>query len=138
MTALRFSLDDSILVMGGGCGASVSVHRVAPLCFQRYSIPGGKRNDNLSSAAVSTDFVALVTGTRVVVQRHSGEEVVDIDTGEQITCNLDSAIVALRPTEGDVAVTLSMKSVASYKLQSGALNWQKAVDGHGVGRLRVF
>ena len=136
MTALRFSLDDSILVMGGGCVASVSVHRVAPLCFQRYSIPGGKRNDNLSSAAVSTDFVALVTSTRVVVQRHSGEEVVD--TGEQITCNLDSAIVALRPTEGDVAVTLSMKSVASYKLQSGALNWQKAVDGHGGGRLRVM
>ena len=123
MAVLTFSLDDARLVMGGACCATVSVHQVLPLRVRKFSILGGG-NNNLGSAAVSTNCVALVDGTRVVVQRHSGEEMADIDCGEPIACNFMIAPVALRPTEEHVTVVLSSKSVVAYELQSSTLAWQ--------------
>jgi WD40 repeat protein len=136
MTALAFSLDDCSLVMGGAQGATVSIHRVTPWRVGKYSIPGANRSDNLTSAAVSANFVALVAGTRVVVQRHTGEEVADVDTGEPIQSCLILRPVTLRPTEEDVAVALKNYSVASYKLETGALNWHNSNLGDYVCSIR--
>ena len=73
--------------------------------------------------------LALVAGARVVVQRHNGDEVADIDTGEPICSNCTMRPVALRPFGSHVAVVLNTKTVAVYDYQSGKQAYQ--IDGLG-------
>eukprot|EP01046_Picozoa_sp_COSAG06_P024512 COSAG06_NODE_2001_length_7869_cov_25.334363_2_plen_1036_part_00 len=112
MLVLSFSEDDSRLAIGGGTCASVAVHQLAALRPLRFAVPGN--SENLTSAAVSAEHVALACGSRVVIQLHSGEDVADIDTEDPICSGGNTSPVQLRPTGGHVAVVLSNKIIEVY------------------------
>ncbi len=115
MLVLAFSADDSLLAMGGGFCATVTVHRLVAQRPRQYAIPGSSAQ--LSSAAVSAQHVALVSGSRIVVKRHDGVEVADFDTGDPIYSSSEISPIKLRPRGGHVAVVLSNETVAVYSFE---------------------
>jgi hypothetical protein len=127
---LAFSEDDSRLAMGGGSCATVAVHWLTAQRPRRFAIPDS--NADLTSAAVSARHVALVCGSRVVVQLHDGTGVADIDTGDPICCNFQKCPVNLHPSRDHVAVMVSNKfvEVYSFEVPEGKLVFRKE-DGFG-------
>ena len=130
MIVLAFSTDGSRLAAGGGTCKTVRIHQIAPVRPPRFSIADS--TENLRAAAVSEDRVALVVGSRVMLQTHGGDVVADIKTGEVITCNCNVQPLALRPSGEHVAVVLATKSVAVYDVRSGKLAFPQLEDFKGM------
>eukprot|EP01052_Picozoa_sp_SAG31_P039999 SAG31_NODE_5685_length_2380_cov_5.534415_1_plen_590_part_10 len=113
MLLLAFSLDDTKLATGGGSCLTVEVHEISPIQMQRFQFNDASTDHppRLTGAAVSAQYVALVAGTRVVVQLHNGEAVANIDMGHTIVSNMNGPAICLQPGRGHFAVVLESNTV---------------------------
>lgn len=125
MSALAISPDGGRIAVGGACCGSVRVHQISPMILQRFCIH--ERTTTLASTAhlagtaVSAQHIALALETRLVVLRHNGDVVMDIDTTDRIEAQCRGRPLALRPDGEHIAVVLKLTTIAVYDIQSSKL-----------------
>ena len=118
MMTLSFSRDNARLAMGGGTCTTVSVRQIEPLQLKPFDISDSL--DDLTGASVSADHVALICGSHVVIQSHSGEVIADIcplqPDGSSLPVSSSGEIspVQLRPGGKHVAMVLDNRTSGAY------------------------